>query len=117
MTQHRHLKNEISLRTPSHSASTTVHVAPSFQEIEVAFRSLESRRGSPLIEDLVERLSSKPTVRTGNARESGVHDPVDELDQRSVESERISRTKIRLSAAIPLTIRPGPEPPQAGSRP
>jgi hypothetical protein len=87
-------------------------VASSFQEIEVAFRPHECRPGSFWSEDMVERLSGKRTVCTGNVREPDVHDPVDELDQRGVEGERIRWTKIRLSAAISLTIHPVPEPPR-----
>ena len=61
---------------------------------------------------MVERLSGKRAVCTRNVRESDVDDPVDELDQCGVEGERIRWTKIRLSAAIPLPIRPEPEPPR-----
>ena len=92
-------------------AAKALRVASSFQEIEVAFRSHECRAESFLSEDPVERLSGKRTVCTGNVRESDVHDPVDELDQCGVEGERIRWTKIRLPAAIPPTIHPGPEPP------
>jgi hypothetical protein len=92
-------------------AAKALRAAPSFQEIEVAFRSHECRSGSLWSEDMVERLSGKRTICTGNVRESDVHDPVDELDQWGVEGERIRWTKIRLSAAIPLTLHPEPEPP------
>jgi hypothetical protein len=94
--------------TPAQS----LRLASSFQEIEVAFRSYECRPGSFLSEDLEERLSGKGAVCIGNIRESDVHDPVDQLDQWGVEGERIRWTKIRLSAAIPLTIHPEPEPPR-----
>jgi hypothetical protein len=81
---------------------------PSFQEIEIAFRSHKRRRGCSLPEDEVEPLPGKSTVNTGNFHESDGHDVVGQGCQRGVEVKRIGWTKMG-SSSPPRLLAVGPE--------
>ena len=97
------------------SARNAVVMPRSFQEIEVAFRSKQPRRGCALIENAVEPLSGKSAVRIGKFGESDRHEAVDQGHQRGVEVRRIAWTKERPSSPVLMLVGPTSKPVHTGN--